>query len=180
MSELTQQSLPRRAFLRGQFLQTLKTEQAALQGFDAIRPPWADLANFLAKCTACGQCVSACETKIIKQGAGGFPEVDFTLGEGECTFCEKCVKVCPEPVFLATSEPAWSHKVAISESCLLQQKIECRSCGDYCPERAIRFRPSLGGIANLQLDLTACNGCGACLRVCPTKAITITKQNESI
>nr|WP_314741196.1 ferredoxin-type protein NapF [uncultured Haemophilus sp.] len=175
MSELTQQTLPRRAFLRGQFFNTLKTEQVALQGFDAIRPPWADLANFLAKCTACGQCVSACESQIIKLGAGGFPEVDFTLGKQECTFCEKCVQACPEGVFLETSEPAWTHKVAISESCLLQQKIECRSCGDYCPERAIRFRPSLGGIANLQLDLTACNGCGACLSVCPTKAINIMK-----
>lgn len=173
MSELTQQTLPRRAFLRGQFLNTLKTEQAVLQGFDVIRPPWADLANFLEKCTACGRCVFACETKIIKQGAGGFPEVDFTLGEGECTFCEKCVKACPEPVFFETCESAWSHKVTVSEYCLLQQKIECRSCGDACPERAIRFRPSLGGIANLQLDLTACNGCGACLKVCPTKAITI-------
>ena len=173
MSDLTNQSLPRRAFLRGQFLNTLKTEQTQLQGYSAVRPPWADLANFLEKCTACGQCVTACETKIIKQGAGGFPEVDFTLGDKECTFCEKCVKVCPEPVFLLTSEAAWSHKVEISEQCLLQRKIECRSCGDYCPERAVRFRPSLGGIAILSLDLTACNGCGACLSVCPVKAISL-------
>ncbi|MBD4688740.1 4Fe-4S dicluster domain-containing protein, partial [Xanthomonas citri pv. citri] len=51
-----------------------------------------------------------------------------------------------------------------------------RSCGDGCESRAIRFRPALGGIATLQLDLTACNGCGACLSVCPTSAISILRN----
>ena len=59
------------------FLNTLKSEQVTLQGHQAIRPPWANLANFLEKCTACGRCVEVCETKIIKQGVGGYPEIDF-------------------------------------------------------------------------------------------------------
>ncbi|WP_314284230.1 ferredoxin-type protein NapF [Haemophilus sputorum] len=182
MSENTGPSLSRRGFLRGQFLNTLKSEQVTLQGHQAIRPPWANLANFLEKCTACGRCVEVCETKIIKQGVGGYPEIDFT--RGECTFCTECVKVCPEDVFLSLDEPAWLHKIEILDQCLLKQRIECRSCGDYCPERAIRFRPTLGGIATLQMDLTACNGCGACLNICPTKAIRIinfeVNTNESI
>ena len=36
---------------------------------------------------------------------------------------------------------------------------------------AIRFRLQLGGVAKPILDLESCNGCGACLSVCPTKAI---------
>lgn len=174
MSSITEQSLPRRNFLRGQFLKTLHTEQVKQQGFDAIRPPWADLANFIEKCTACDKCANACETQIIQRGAGGYPEIDFN--KGECTFCEKCVEVCPEPVFRAVSESAWQHKVEIQPSCLLQNQVECRSCGDSCESRAIRFKPKLGGIAELLLDLTACNGCGACLSVCPTQSIKILKD----
>ena len=49
---------------------------------------------------------------------------------------------------------------------------------------AIRFRLQLGGVAKPILDLESCNGCGACLRDCPTKAIKIlnfeTNTDESI
>ncbi|AAP95082.1 ferredoxin-type protein NapF [[Haemophilus] ducreyi] len=175
MAKLTDQSLPRRSFLRGHFLSTLKTKQATLQGHNAVRPPWVNLANFLTKCTACDNCITICETQIIVRGAGGYPEVDFS--KGECTFCEKCVQSCQAGVFLATSEVAWQHKVAVQECCLLQHRIACRSCGDSCESRAIRFRPKLGGIAELQLDLTACNGCGACLSVCPANAITLMMEH---
>lgn len=163
--------LPRRSFLRGQFLHSLKSEKVSQQGYEPIRPPWSNLANFLEKCTACGNCLKACETHIIVKGAGGYPEVDFS--QGECTFCEKCVQSCEEGVFREVSEEAWSHKIEIQASCLLQLGTECRSCGDSCEMRVIRFRPSLGGIAQMSLDLESCNGCGACLSVCPTSAITI-------
>jgi len=176
LSDFSQQSLPRRSFLRGQFLNAFQTEKVKQQGHNAIRPPWVDLANFYEKCTACGDCLSACETQIIIKGAGGYPEID--LSRGECTFCEACVKACKADVFLATTEPAWAHKVSIQENCLLQQRVECRACGDHCEQRAIRFRPALGGIANLQLDLTACNGCGACLSVCPVNAVKILTNVE--
>ncbi|EFX90547.1 ferredoxin-type protein NapF [Actinobacillus ureae] len=176
MSDFSQQSLPRRSFLRGHFLNALQTEQVKQQGHNAIRPPWTNLADFYQKCTACNNCISACETQIIIKGASGYPEIDFN--RGECTFCQACVKSCEADVFLAITEQPWTHKVEVQDSCLLKQRVECRSCGDSCESRAIRFRPALGGIANLVLDLTACNGCGACLSVCPTKAIRINKENN--
>lgn len=176
MSDFSQQSLPRRSFLRGHFFHALQTEQVKRQGHDAIRPPWTNLADFYQKCTACSRCVSACETQIIVKGAGGYPEIDFS--RGECTFCQACVKSCEAHVFLALTEDPWTHKVEVQDRCLLKQRIECRSCGDCCERRAIQFRPALGGVANLVLNLTACNGCGACLSICPTKAIRIKKENN--
>ena len=41
---------------------------------------------------------------------------------------------------------------------------------DSCPMNAIRFRLQLGGVAKPILDLESCNGCGACLSVCPNKS----------
>lgn len=180
MADFTEQTLPRRQFLRGHFLKALQTEQVKLQGSNAIRPPWTDLVNFYEKCTACDRCISACQSQmqILKRGAGGYPEVDFTLGRGECSFCHACVNVCEADVFRPITEPAWAHKIDIQNGCLALNGTECRSCEDSCEPRAIRFRRQLGGIAVPLLDLNACNGCGACLRVCPSGAISINKGQQ--
>lgn len=174
MGNLTETNLPRRSFLRGHFLNALKSEQVKQQGHNAIRPPWAD---FLDKCTACDRCVAVCETQILVRGAGGFPEVDFSRGRGECSFCQACVQACEADVFRSVSEPAWSHKIEILASCLVQHQVECRSCEDACPSRAIAFRRQIGGGA-LQFEIASCNGCGACLAVCPNQSIRITQPSK--
>lgn len=171
-------SLPRRNFLRGQFLNALKSEQVKQQGQSVIRPPWADLANFAAKCTACNQCVLACETQILQQGANGYPEVNFSLGKKECSFCQACVKACEAGVFRPTDEPPWTHKVAIQAGCLTKFSVECRSCEDSCEVRAIRFQRKVGGVAEPVVNLESCNGCGACLSACPVQAIQIVATPE--
>ena len=173
----------RRQLLRGQFLQSLHSENAKIQGINAIRPPWSiNEADFTDKCTRCGDCILVCETQIIVKGDGGFPEIQFD--KGECTFCQKCVLVCEQPIFRSLEEEPWAHKVEITTQCLTENRVECRSCQDSCPMNAIRFRLQLGGVAKPILDLENCNGCGACLSVCPTKAIKIfnieTNIDESI
>ena len=46
----------RRQLLRGQFLQSLHSENAKIQGINAIRPPWSvNEADFTDKCTRCGK-----------------------------------------------------------------------------------------------------------------------------
>lgn len=176
MADFTEQTLPRRQFLRGQFLNTLKTEQVKRQGLNAIRPPWADLANFLQKCTACDACINACEMQILKCGAGGYPEVDFSVGRKECSFCAACVNVCQQDVFRLTSEIAWEHKIEIQQGCLTHIGVECRACEDSCEQRAIRFKRTVGGIAKPILNLDNCNGCGACLASCPSDAIQLLQE----
>tara|TARA_Y100001960_G_scaffold222999_1_gene233340 strand:+ start:2699 stop:3046 length:348 start_codon:yes stop_codon:yes gene_type:complete len=112
-----------------------------------------------------------CETKIISKGDGGFPTVDFQLDE--CTFCYQCADVCPEPIFLDKHEQPWNAKAAINTSCLAQQNVECRSCGDMCETMAINFKLEIGKVAQPVIELDECNGCGACVAVCPTSSINV-------
>ena len=108
---------------------------------------------------------------------GGFPGVDFS--RGECTFCADCVAAC-EPLALRrddTSAAPWDRVAVIGAGCLAVRGVECRVCGESCPEGAIRFRPRLGGVAHPQLDAAACTACGACIGPCPTRAIDTRARN---
>ncbi|SKA24019.1 iron-sulfur cluster-binding protein NapF [Vibrio cincinnatiensis] len=137
-----------------------------------LRLPWvAKPEAFTDLCTRCGLCQKACEQKIIIHGDGGYPQIDFQ--QGECTFCYQCATVCPEPIFLPQSEPTWQAKVAISEHCLAKQNVECRSCGEVCESMAIQFQLQLGNVAQPILHLDDCTGCGACVSLCPTSAISV-------
>ncbi len=122
----------------------------------------------LAACTSCGACVSACPTVIITL-AGGKPSIDFSLGE--CILCGKCGDICPEPVFDRSTPGAFDHVMSIADTCLALHRTDCQSCRDHCPVDAIRFKPQLGGPFLPVLDPEICNGCGACLSVCPVGAI---------
>jgi len=134
--------------------------------------------TFTDLCTRCGQCMAHCDTQIIIKGDGGFPTVDFTIDE--CSFCYQCAKNCPENLFLEEEQWPWQIKAKITEQCLSQQNIECRSCGDSCEVQAIQFKLSAGRVAQPQIELDNCTGCGACVSICPTQAIKVsTAQAES-
>jgi len=139
-----------------------------------IRPPWAlPEAAFVDHCTRCNDCLKACPTQILVVGDGGYPTVDFSIGE--CTFCADCVTRC-QPKALqrsAIDQAAWPYKAAIGEDCLPRQGVECRVCGDFCDARAIRFSPRAGGSPLPEIDSEACTGCGACVAPCPVTAITV-------
>ncbi|MBN6066242.1 ferredoxin-type protein NapF [Aggregatibacter actinomycetemcomitans] len=186
---MTTPDVSRRHFLRGAFFSSLQSTQQKVQGFSGIRPPWSkEEQTFIEHCTRCGDCVQVCETQILIKGEGDFPQVRFSQGEGdfpqvrfsqgECTFCGKCVEVCQQPIFRPTEEKPWEHHIEITSQCLTHGRIECRSCQDYCPTGAIRFRLQLGGVAQPVVNPENCNGCGACIKSCPVGAIKIHYPKE--
>ncbi len=68
---------------------------------------------------------------------------------------------------------ALPHVAAITDTCLARRNVACQSCGESCPEQAIRFRPVIGGPFLPEIDEAKCTGCGACLGGCPVSAIAV-------
>ncbi len=141
-----------------------------------IRPPWSlEETNFISQCNnQCKACADACPEKIITIHRG-YPKINFS--NGECTFCEQCVEACDYDALVKYDGYApWLHKAAIHmEQCITSQSVVCRSCSETCEVTAIKFQPTLGGVSAPNLDNTICNGCGACISVCPSTAIYITR-----
>lgn len=135
-----------------------------------FRPPWSlPEADFLARCTRCDACVTACPAELLQRGDGGFPVADFSASS--CSFCGECAAVCSPGAILRSPEAApWSERAVIGEACLAAQNVECRVCGERCDHGAIRFRPRLGGVPLPEVN-DSCTGCGACLAPCPVSAI---------
>ena len=149
-----------------------------ISGNDAPRrPPWAlNEELFIERCTRCGECIEACPDRLIIEGRGKFPRIEFS--NGGCDFCGECLAVC-KPKALDRSEigpPPWRLKASILPNCLSLNAVICRSCGEACDERAIRFQLKPGGVAAPILDRDSCTGCGACFAVCPVKAVEISSN----
>lgn len=70
--------------------------------------------------------------------------------------------------------------IAFAEHCLAFQNVVCRTCGETCEVQAIRFSPRLGAAAEPRLQNELCTGCGDCLAVCPTAALSLVSAPESI
>ena len=156
----------RRAFLKGK----ITNEETALTD---LRPPWAiNETDFTQRCTRCAECINRCPEDIIEKGDGGFPVIDFH--KGECTFCKECVDACSEAALILTdASTPWTLKASVEEHCLSRNGIHCMSCSDECELQAIHFQLNNQGISFPIVDETACTGCGACFRVCPVSAISI-------
>ena len=140
-----------------------------------LRPPWLiNPSTFTEDCTRCGNCVDSCPQHILCAGDGGFPLVEFGLGE--CTFCGECTTRCEPGLFIqnrAEGLPAWHHKALVSERCLTNLGVMCRSCEDACEPRALRFPLVVGAVPGPVIDAVACTGCGACVKPCPEGAISM-------
>lgn len=157
--------IKRRLFLRGRPM----ADASAVS-----RPPWSVVpdAEFIARCTRCGDCVRNCPRKVLKPGDGGFPVINFD--QAGCSLCGECARVCKTTAIAPAEQSEPFHwRVKVSGTCLTRHGVECRVCGDSCDSRALRFVPAHGGIAQLQIDLDCCTGCGDCVGTCPVKAISL-------
>lgn len=145
-----------------------------------VRPPGAlPEAAFLAACTRCGACSSACPVHAItplSQAHGlaaGTPVLE--VATTACIMCEDmpCATACPTP---ALEVPSWGWRdvrmaeVTIdTERCIAHRDVECGICVRVCPvEDALtldsRGRPVVGA---------ACTGCGQCISACVTAPSSI-------
>lgn len=159
----------RRGFLLG---------KSKAEDLTVIRPPWSTSASLATACTGCNDCITACPPAILSRGDDGYPQVSFA--HDACDFCGECARVCPEDVFANTDTAAFAHVVKIESTCLMQQGVECRSCADACTPRALSFNYQIRPAGGIQLDQDSCNGCGACLSICPVAAIRISNISQRV
>jgi ferredoxin-type protein NapF len=162
-------SLSRRQFLRGD----LSSRNLV------VRPPWARAeAEFLARCTRCGDCAPVCATHIIELSDSGYPQVNFK--NGECNFCGACARHCSTGALVHSDAAPWTLTARIGDGCLALRGVVCQVCAEHCTTRAIRFSPRLGAVAVPVLSMSACTGCGACVVPCPTQAIAMQPASDAL
>lgn len=145
-----------------------------------VRPPGAlPEGAFVAACTRCGDCATACPANAIRmngEGAAlGTPTLD--VATTACLACPEmpCAAACPTG---ALERPAdgWSRirlggRITIAGSCITFRDVECGVCARVCPIGADALRidewdhPAVGD---------ACVGCGSCIRACVTSPSSIT------
>lgn len=154
--------LNRMQFLRGDF-----------KGELPFRPPWSKNEDeFTELCNRCDDCIKACPQNILSRGTAGFPQVNFK--QAGCDFCQACAHACStQAIELSPSNEfsPWAIRAHFKDNCLSERGVVCRACGDVCDMRAIRFRLAVGGMALIEFDASACNGCGECVSLCPVAAI---------
>lgn len=140
-----------------------------------VRPPGAlPEMGFLAACTRCGECVTACPPKVIKlapTGAGlaaGTPYLD--LERSPCIACPTmpCAAACPTEA-LSVPPRGWTgYRLSLVEflpdRCVTFRGQSCRVCADACPvgERALAMDEQ----GHPVLKREGCVGCGVCVRDC--------------
>ena len=151
---------------RGGFLgalsQLFKEENAV------IRPPYAVVDTTFGECKTCAApCVGECEEKIIKRDALGIPFLDFSVNG--CSDCQKCLEACT-PNVLNNPQRFIEAKARISTmSCMSHHETICFSCKEPCLDNAIVFE----GMFRPIIIPDKCTGCGYCIAVCPSAAITM-------
>lgn len=147
---------------------------------DFLRPPGAlPESDFAARCIRCERCIDVCPESVlyplgIESGVLSVrtPSVDYSAGL--CTFCDKCREVCPTGAVGAIDPwSPMSGRIGVAvvrpERCLSYlQPGSCGVCEKACEYGAISFDSE----RKILIDQEKCNGCGACVAVCPANVNT--------
>lgn len=169
-------SLLRQAF--GRYVDRLveQTQERVVQK-RYLRPPGAlPEIGFLAACTRCGECGTACPVRaIIKvppEGglAAGTPYLDVTVQA--CIACSDmpCARACPTDALTVPPQGWEGYRMGVveltPERCVTFQGITCSVCAEACPigEEAL----GMDEAGHPVLRAEGCVGCGSCVRACIT------------
>lgn len=176
-----------------------------------LRPPGAvEERRFLAACTKCGLCVTACPYKalILARPEDGRPigTPYFVMRENPCRMCRDipCAAACPTgalDVKLVSGTDSGGMDLNINkariglavidrETCIAYWGIQCDACYRACPviDKAITVDPVRNdrtgkhAIMGPAVHSEHCTGCGMCERACVTKkaAIFILPRNIAL
>ena len=147
-----------------------------------LRPPgMQDSDQTAALCVRCGNCMSACPTKILALQDEhenllevGLPKL--TIG-GPGVYClddcNACGSVCPSGAIASLPiEEKREWKIGLArlelDLCLLTWDRECGICRRECPRGAVSLVWSQEWYTQIPvIDEELCNGCGACVGMCP-------------
>ncbi|QDU89794.1 quinol dehydrogenase periplasmic component [Pirellulimonas nuda] len=135
-----------------------------------FRPPGAiEEGRFLAGCTRCGDCITACPYQAIRKApqrlgsVAGTPVIEPDVAA--CLMCEDlpCIAAC-EPGVLTRAVPVVMGTAKVTEHlCLAHHGTTCTTCSERCPvEGAIAVAHGKPTV-----NEAACAGCGVCRYVCP-------------
>ncbi|MDP6546900.1 MAG: 4Fe-4S binding protein [Phycisphaerae bacterium] len=160
-----------------------------------LRPPGAvDDTKFKGLCARCGNCVKVCPTGIIRQDlrpsdpAGLLtPIVHFKKGvekiddyDKYCKeHCRACTQACPTGAIASLSlKDKLCRPIGLAEvdmtGCILKLGVQCSICVfDICPQDAIKTNDINAFDVEIVIDRDKCNGCGACVVICPEKVIEV-------
>lgn len=135
-----------------------------------FRPPGAvEEQQFLAGCTRCGDCITACPYDAIRLAperlgaVAGTPIIEADIAA--CLMCSDfpCIAAC-EPGVLSRSNPIVMGTAQITPHlCLAHHGTTCTVCSERCPvDGAIEVSQGKPTIRE-----EVCTGCGVCRYVCP-------------
>jgi ferredoxin-type protein NapF len=96
------------------------------------------------------------------------PYLDFT--HAGCTFCGDCATACEQIPEKTGFIPDIGVIRLDEHKCLAMNGVLCMSCLRPCDQQAL----SLDKRRRPVVDENACNGCGACISVCPVSALHVT------
>ncbi len=126
-------------------------------------------------CVGCGDCAAVCSAHAICM-KDGIAHVDSR----SCMGCGACVRACPKHLITLVPKTVKTvvmcsntEKGAVARKNCGNACIGCKKCELNCPVQAITVMHNLAVI-----DYDRCNGCGACVELCPVHCLKTTDFSE--
>jgi 4Fe-4S ferredoxin len=145
------------------------------------------------KCVLCGICSAVCMFNSIDMEINGNSiknsddylryESKFEFFQDKCKMkdeerkilCKDCEEACPKEAIEAKLVEV-KGKIINSIDHFDEKCIRCSSCEKACPQDAIAVRKVFDG--KVEVDLDICQGCGVCVEICPSRAISMPRTEK--